>query len=544
MINWCPRCQTALSDLETVHEDTAGNLWHIRYPVNGEPDRFVTVATTRPETMLGDTAVAVNPKDARYSAMLGQTVKLPLMDRDIPIVADEIVDPQFGTGVVKVTPAHDANDFAAGRRHNLPLIKVIDENAKMTAAAGRWAGLDRFDARKQIVAALDELGLIEKVEPYTLSLARCQRCKTPVEPLVSTQWFAKMKPLAEPAIAAVDEGRIQFVPGNWVKTYHEWMDNIRDWCISRQLWWGHRIPAWHCDTCHQMTVAREDPSRCAHCGSEAIHQDNDVLDTWFSSGLWPFSTLGWPDQTPDLAAFYPTSLMITGFDILFFWVARMIMFGIEMTGQVPFRQVHIHGLVRDAERQKMSKTKGNTVDPLTVNEQYGTDATRLALVLGAASGMDIAFTPDRLEILTRLRQQDLERRPLPVHQDGSRRRRALDQPGARLLRPRTRPRVSSAHPRRPLDLLAPECGDGNREPGPRTTPLPRGGRNHLALPMGRVLRLVHRAQKTQAGPGSEPRDFRPQPPLEKHPHRVRARHAPAPPHHAVPHRGALAAARR
>jgi valyl-tRNA synthetase len=396
MVNWCPGCHTAISDLETVHEETPGYLWYIRYPLEGG-EEYVTVATTRPETMLGDTAVAVNPGDHRYTELMGRTVRLPLMDRNIPFIADEIVDPKFGTGVVKVTPAHDINDFELGKRHNLPFVRVIDEEAKMTAAAGRWAGLDRFEARKQIVAELERQGLLEKVQPYTLSLARCQRCKTAVEPLVSTQWFVRTKPLAAPAIQAVDNGDIQFVPANWVKTYHEWMDNIRDWCISRQLWWGHRIPAWHCGNCHQMTVTREDPTRCAHCGSADIHQDNDVLDTWFSSGLWPFSTLGWPDQTEDLAGFYPTSLMITGFDILFFWVARMIMLGIEMTGKVPFRQVHIHGLVRDAERQKMSKTKGNTIDPLTVNDEYGTDATRLALVLGAASGMDIAFTPERLD---------------------------------------------------------------------------------------------------------------------------------------------------
>jgi valyl-tRNA synthetase len=395
MVNWCPGCHTAISDLETVHEETPGYLWHIRYPIEG--DGFVIVATTRPETMLGDTAVAFNPGDSRYTELMGRTIRLPLMDRNIPFIADEMVDPKFGTGVVKVTPAHDLNDFELGKRHNLPFVKVIDEEAKMTAAAGRWAGLDRFEARKQVVAELERQGLLEKIEPYTLSLARCQRCKTAVEPLVSTQWFVRAKPLAAPAIRAVDDGDIQFVPANWVKTYHEWMDNIRDWCISRQLWWGHRIPAWHCGNCHQMTIAREDPTHCAHCGSADIHQDNDVLDTWFSSGLWPFSTLGWPDQTEDLAGFYPTSLMITGFDILFFWVARMIMLGIEMTGKVPFRQVHIHGLVRDAERQKMSKTKGNTVDPLTVNDEYGTDATRFALVNGAASGMDIAFTPDRLE---------------------------------------------------------------------------------------------------------------------------------------------------
>ncbi len=397
MVNWCPRCHTAISDLETVHKDTDGSLWHIRYPVADESGRYLVVATTRPETMLGDTAVAVNPDDERYRDLHGRSVLLPLMDREIPVVQDELADPKFGTGVVKVTPAHDINDFAVGKRHNLPFVKVIDESAKMTPAAGRFAGLDRFEARKQVVAELEKLGLLEKVESYKLSLAICDRCKTPVEPLASTQWFVKMKPLAEPAIAAVDDGRIQFVPPNWIATYHQWMDNIRDWCISRQLWWGHRIPAWYCDDCHQITVAREDPSNCAHCGSAEIRQETDVLDTWFSSGLWPFSTLGWPDDTADLRAFYPTSLMVTGFDILFFWVARMIVMGLEMTGEVPFRQVHLHGLVRDAERQKMSKTKGNVVDPLTVNDQYGTDAVRLSLVQGAASGMDISFTPDRME---------------------------------------------------------------------------------------------------------------------------------------------------
>ncbi len=397
MVNWCPRCNTALSDLETVHEDEPGNLWRIRYPVNGQAGRWLVVATTRPETMLGDTAVAVNPNDPRYADLHGHTVRLPLMNREIPIIADPLADPEFGTGVVKVTPAHDPNDFEAGKRHDLAFVKVIDETAHMTAAAGRFAGLDRFEARKRVVAELDQLGLLERVEPYIVSLARCQRCKTPVEPLVSTQWFVKMKPLAKPAIQAVDEGLIQFIPPNWIKTYHEWMDNIRDWCISRQLWWGHRIPAWYCDNCGKIIVAREDPAQCAHCGSCEIHQDPDVLDTWFSSGLWPFSTLGWPDDTADLRTFYPTSLMITGFDILFFWVARMIVFGLEMTGQVPFRQVHLHGLVRDAERQKMSKTKGNVIDPLTVNEKYGTDAVRFSLVQGAASGMDIAFTEDRLQ---------------------------------------------------------------------------------------------------------------------------------------------------
>ncbi len=398
MVNWCPHCYTAISDLETVHTEKQGHLWHIRYNVADGSGRYLVVATTRPETMLGDTAVAVNPADQRYSDLHGKTVMLPLMDREIPIILDELADPKFGTGVVKVTPAHDANDFEMGKRHHLPFVKVIDESGTMTPAARPLLRARSLrGAEDKSLPNWRASGLMESIEPYTLSLAICDRCKTPVEPLVSTQWFVKMKPLAKPAIEVVDDGRIQFIPANWISTYHQWMDHIRDWCISRQLWWGHRIPAWHCDNCHQLTVAREDPTHCAHCGSASIHQDTDVLDTWFSSGLWPFSTLGWPDDTADLRAFYPTSLMVTGFDILFFWVARMIVFGLEMTGEVPFRQVHLHGLVRDADRQKMSKTKGNVVDPLTVNDQYGTDAVRLSLVQGAASGMDISFTPDRME---------------------------------------------------------------------------------------------------------------------------------------------------
>jgi valyl-tRNA synthetase len=397
MVNWCPRCQTALSDLEVAHTDVNGHLWHIRYPVNGMPGRTVTVATTRPETMLGDTAVAVNAADARYADLHGKTVQLPLMDREIPIILDDLADPKFGTGVVKVTPAHDLNDFEAGRRHNLPGIKVIDENGVMTAAAGAFAGLDRFEARRRVVAALKQIGALVKVEDYQLSLGTCSRCKTPVEPLVSTQWFVKTKPLAAKAIEVVENGRIEIVPANWSKTYYEWMYNIRDWCISRQLWWGHRVPAWHCQECHEIVVARETPAACTRCGSSRLVQDPDVLDTWFSSALWPFSTLGWPDQTKDLATYYPTSLMITGFDILFFWVARMIMMGLEFMGDVPFRQVYIHALVRDAEGQKMSKTRGNVIDPLVITEKYGTDAIRMALLLGAAPGTDIVLTETRME---------------------------------------------------------------------------------------------------------------------------------------------------
>jgi valyl-tRNA synthetase len=390
MVNWCPRCHTVLSDLEVEHEDTDGSLWHIRYAPG------LVVATTRPETMLGDTAVAINPEDPRAATLRGVMVKLPLTDREIPVILDGMAELGFGTGAVKITPAHDPNDFEAGRRHNLDSIQVIGEDGRMTAAAGAFAGLDRFEARKAVVAELEKLGLLEKIEPHKLSVGKCHRCRTVVEPLVSKQWWMKMKPLAEPAIAAVRDGRITFVPENWSKTYFNWMENIRDWCVSRQLWWGHRIPAWYCKACGEITVAREDPTACK-CGSIELEQERDVLDTWFSSGLWPFSTLGWPDNTADLQTFYPTSLLVTGFDIIFFWAARMIMFGMEIMGDVPFRQIHIHGLVRDAERQKMSKTKGNVIDPLVLNEKYGTDAVRFALLISAAPGGDIALSEDRID---------------------------------------------------------------------------------------------------------------------------------------------------
>ena len=395
MVNWCPRCSTSLSDLEVKHDDVNGSLWHIRYPLK-DGSRSLTVATTRPETMLGDTAVAVNPKDPRYTDLAGKTVILPLMNREIPVIFDEVAVIEFGTGVVKVTPAHDPNDLEAGKRHNLPHIKVIGEDGRMTAEAGAYSGLDRFEARKRIVADLEKLGALEKVEPYALALSKCDRCGTIVEPLVSTQWFVKTKPLAAKAMAAVRDGRIRFVPDNWENTFFRWMENIRDWCISRQLWWGHRIPAWHCADCQKITVARETPAKCAHCSSGKIEQDPDVLDTWFSSGLWPFSTLGWPDDTEDMRVYYPTSLLITGFDILFFWASRMMMMGLELTDNVPFREVHIHGLVRDPMRQKMSKTKGNVVDPLDINERFGTDAVRLALMMAAGAGSDIVYSEDRL----------------------------------------------------------------------------------------------------------------------------------------------------
>jgi valyl-tRNA synthetase len=395
MVNWCPGCRTALSDLEVKHEDTQGSLWHIRYPLK-DGSRHLVVATTRPETMLGDTAVAVNPSDARYSDLAGTTAMLPLMNREIPIIFDQVADPQFGTGVVKVTPAHDPNDLEAGKRHNLPHVKVIGEDARMTAEAGPYAGLDRFAARKRVIADLEKLGLLEKIEPYALAISKCDRCGTVVEPLVSTQWFVKTKPLAAKVLDAVNSGRIAFVPDNWNKTFFNWMENIRDWCISRQLWWGHRIPAWHCAACGEITVAREAPAACAHCKSARIEQDPDVLDTWFSSALWPFSTMGWPNVTEDLRTYYPTALLITGYDILFFWAARMLMMGLELTGDVPFRQVHLHTLVRDPQRQKMSKTKGNVVDPLDINDRYGTDAVRLGLMRSAAPGTDITYSEERL----------------------------------------------------------------------------------------------------------------------------------------------------
>jgi len=396
MVNWCPRCGTAISDLEVDHEETTGSLWHIRYAVVGEEGRYLTVATTRPETMLGDTAVCVNPTDERYLDLKGKSVRLPLLDRDIPVIHDDLADPAFGTGVVKVTPAHDPNDFEAGKRNNLPIIRVMDNEGKITEAGGPYAGLDRFEARKRIVADLAAAGLLVKTEDHKLAIGKCQRCKTIVEPSVSKQWFCRMKPLAEKAIQAVEDGKTTIRPENWERIFFEWMRNIRDWCISRQLWWGHRIPAWHCADCAEITVDRVDPVKCARCGSAKITRDTDVLDTWFSSGLWPFSTLGWPDQTKELAKYYPTTLMVMGFEILFFWCARMMMLGIEMVGDVPFRHVYIHGIVRDKFGKKMSKTTGNTVDPLEVTPAYGTDAVRMALLQAASPGADILWTEDKL----------------------------------------------------------------------------------------------------------------------------------------------------
>jgi valyl-tRNA synthetase len=395
LVNWCRRCGTAISDLEVEHRDSEGQLWYIRYPVK-EEDQSVIVATTRPETMLGDTAVAVHPNDERYAGLAGKRIILPLLNREIPVVFDEFVDAQFGTGVVKVTPGHDRADFEAGQRHNLEIIKVIGADGKMTEPAGVYAGMDLLEARRRVVADLEVQGLLERVEDHSHKVGRCQRCHTVVEPLVSRQWFVKVRPLAEKAIEAVQEGHTVFTPNNYEKVYFEWMRNIHDWCISRQLWWGHRIPAWYCEVCDEMHVARQEPPKCTKCGNGSFAQETDVLDTWFSSALWPFSTLGWPSRTRELEVYYPTSSMVTGFDIIFFWVARMMMMGLRFMGKVPFRQVYINGLVRDEHGQKMSKSRGNIIDPLEIIDQYGTDAVRFTLAVMAVPGTDIPFSVSRM----------------------------------------------------------------------------------------------------------------------------------------------------
>jgi valyl-tRNA synthetase len=396
LINWCPRCHTALSDIEVEHEDHKGHLWHIRYPVVGEPGRFVVVATTRPETMLGDTAVAVHPEDERYQSLIGKKVLLPLINREIPVVADDYVDREFGTGVVKITPAHDFNDFEVGLRHGLDKINVLDESGIINAAGHQYEGLDRFEARKRVVADLEVAGNLDKIEDHAMSVGGCYRCKTVVEPYLSLQWYVKVAPLAERALDAVKSGKTRILPKQWENTYYDWMENIRDWCISRQIWWGHRIPAWFCDHCGEITVAMEAPCNCAKCGSDELRQETDVLDTWFSSALWPFSTMGWPDCTAELKTFYPTACLVTGFDILFFWVARMMMMGLHFMDEVPFTDVYIHALVRDAQGHKMSKSKGNVIDPLTTIEQYGTDAFRFTLAAFAAQGRDIKLAEERI----------------------------------------------------------------------------------------------------------------------------------------------------
>jgi valyl-tRNA synthetase len=395
IINWCPRCQTALSDLEVEHEQEQGHLYYVKYPFE-EFREFLVVATTRPETMLGDTAVAVHPEDKRYMKFIGQKVILPLMNRKIPVIADGYVAQDFGTGALKVTPAHDPNDFEIGRRHGLEVVRVIDDAGKMNSQAGRYSGQQRFQCRKEVIKDLKEANLLKKVEPFLHNVGHCYRCKAIIEPMVSKQWFVRTGPLARPAIEAVQEGKTRITPPVWESTYFEWMNNIRDWCISRQIWWGHRIPAWYCHDCGEVTVSTEPVSACAACGSSQVEQDQDVLDTWFSSALWPFSTMGWPEKTRDLEVFYPTSVLVTGFDILFFWVARMMMMGLKFMGDVPFRDVYIHALVRDAEGQKMSKSRGNVIDPLLVIEKFGTDAFRFTLAAFAAQGRDIRLSEERL----------------------------------------------------------------------------------------------------------------------------------------------------
>jgi len=399
IINWCPHCVTALSDAEVEYKEKPGHLWHIRYPIQGEKDRWVIVATTRPETMLGDTGVAVNPADERYKDIVGKTCVLPLVGREMPIVADEYVDMSFGTGCVKMTPAHDPNDFEVGLRQHLETIRVLDDNGKVVEGYGRYSGMDRYEARKAIVADLEEQGYLVKVEPHQHNVGTCYRCHNDVEPLISAQWFVKMEPLAKEALRVVKDGETKFVPDRFSKTYINWMENVRDWCISRQLWWGHRIPAWQCDDCGEMTVSETDPTECAHCHGKHIHQEEDVLDTWFSSALWPFSTLGWPEETEDFKYFYPTDVLVTGYDIIFFWVARMIFSGCEHTGKPPFHTVLIHGLVRDDKGRKMSKSLGNGVDPLVVAEEYGADALRFNLVTGNSPGNDMRFLPERCEAM-------------------------------------------------------------------------------------------------------------------------------------------------
>ena len=399
IINWCPHCVTALSDAEVEYQDKPGNFWHIRYPIQGEEGRYVIVATTRPETMLGDTGVAVNPNDERYKDIVGKRCILPLVGREMPIVADEYVDMEFGTGCVKMTPAHDPNDFEVGLRQNLETIRVLDDNGKVVEGYGRYSGMDRYEARKAIVADLEEQGYLVKVEPHQHNVGTCYRCHNDVEPLISAQWFVKMKPLAEEALRVVNEGEVKFVPDRFSKIYTNWMENVHDWCISRQLWWGHQIPAWTCQECGHITVSEDDPTECEHCHSHNIKQEEDVLDTWFSSALWPFSTLGWPEETEDYKYFYPTDVLVTGYDIIFFWVARMIFSGCEHTGKPPFHTVFIHGLVRDDKGRKMSKSLGNGIDPLEMANQYGADALRFNLVTGNSPGNDMRFYTERCEAM-------------------------------------------------------------------------------------------------------------------------------------------------
>ncbi len=399
IINWCPVCQTSISDAEVEYEDQKGHFWHIKYPIVGEEGKFVEFATTRPETMLGDTAIAVNPEDDRYKDLVGKKVLLPFVNREIPIVADEYVDMEFGTGVVKITPAHDPNDFEVGKRHNLPVINILNDDATINKNGGEFEGMDRYEARKVIVSKLDEMGLLVRIEDHEHNVGTHDRCKTTVEPMVKPQWFVAMEELAKPAIAAIKNGELKFVPERFDKIYLHWLENIRDWCISRQLWWGHRIPAYTCADCGEITVAKssEAPTKCPKCGCEHLHQDEDTLDTWFSSALWPFSTLGWPEKTEELEYFYPTDVLVTGYDIIFFWVVRMVFSGYAHTGKSPFHTVLIHGLVRDDKGRKMSKSLGNGIDPLEVIDKYGADALRLTLITGNAPGNDMRFYWERVE---------------------------------------------------------------------------------------------------------------------------------------------------
>ena len=396
IINWCPVCKTSLSDAEVEHEEQAGHFWHIKYPIVGT-DRFLEIATTRPETMLGDTAIAVHPDDERYKDIVGKNVLLPLVNKEIPIVADYYVDKEFGTGAVKITPAHDPNDFEVGKRHNLPEINIMNDDATINEKGGKYAGMDRYEARKAIVKDLEEQGYLVKIEPHSHNVGTHDRCGTTVEPLIKQQWFVKMEELAKPAIEALKTGELKFVPERFNKIYLHWLENIKDWCISRQIWWGHRIPAYYCDECGEFVVAREMPEKCPHCGCTHFTQDEDTLDTWFSSALWPFSTLGWPEKTEDLDYFYPTDVLVTGYDIIFFWVIRMVFSGLEHTGKSPFHTVLIHGLVRDSQGRKMSKSLGNGIDPLEIIDQYGADALRLTLVTGNAPGNDMRFYNERVE---------------------------------------------------------------------------------------------------------------------------------------------------
>ncbi len=396
IINWCPHCKTSISDAEVEYTEQDGFFWHLRYPLT-DGSGYIELATTRPETLLGDTAVAVHPDDERYKDMVGKTLTLPLVGREIPIVADSYVDPEFGTGVVKITPAHDPNDFEVGLRHNLPVINVLDEGAVINENGGKYQGLDRYEARKQIVKDLDEGGFLVRIEPHSHNVGECYRCHTTVEPRVSRQWFVKMKPLSEPAIEAVKSGKTKFIPERFEKTYFHWMENIRDWCISRQLWWGHRIPVWYCDDCGETIVSKDNVTACPKCKSKHLTQDPDTLDTWFSSALWPFSTLGWPKKTEELDYFYPTSTLVTGYDIIFFWVARMIFSGVEHMKKTPFDTVFIHGIVRDAQGRKMSKSLGNGIDPLIEIDKYGADALRFTLATGNSPGNDMRYTPEKVE---------------------------------------------------------------------------------------------------------------------------------------------------